>query len=121
MSKKIILLGKRIVGCADKELAAVRICSRICHCHCTSRIVSLDRLIRELVTRITGTTLLWIIAKRITCLNNLIASPLEYTVEDQPIIEVVLCQEHKVVHRLGSQIWVQFYHDETTISVDSCT
>src|SRR5437660_883619 len=104
MSKKIIGFGKRrIIRCAYEELTTIRIRSRICHCHCTSRIVTFDWLIRELVARTAGTTLLWVLAQRITCLNDMEACPrLKHTVEDQPIIEVVLCQEHKVVHRLGS-------------------
>ena len=39
--------------------------------------------------------------------------------EFEPVIKMVLRQEHKVIDSFWCQLRIEFHHDQTTISIDS--
>src|SRR5579875_144786 len=94
MSKQIIRLCQLrcVVSGADEELTAVCVWPGVRHRHAPLRIVSLHRLIIKLVAWSTRPLAGWI-----ACLND---ETRDHAMEDQTVIEVVLCQEDKVIDRM---------------------
>src|SRR5437660_1975717 len=113
MPKEIIrfLQSLCVVGCADKELAAIGIGACVGHGNTAGGVICQYRLIFEFVARTTLTCTL-----RVTCLNN----ELGYNaMEFEPVIKMLLRQEDKVIDCIWCQLRIEFQHDQTTIGIDS--
>src|SRR6266571_3457856 len=100
--KEIILLWQLcIIGNADEELAAIGICTGICHGDTTNFVLSLDRFIFEGIARTIFIDSSSLRLGRITSLDDELGHD---PVEDQAVIEALFCQEYKVV----DGVWCKF-------------
>src|SRR6266568_6845749 len=113
--KQIILLLQFlcVIYGTDEKLAPIGIWARIGHCYRTRGVFSLYRLVVEFIARTTLTITLWVAR-----LDNEVSND---AMEDQPIIEPLLGQEHKVVHGVGRKFWIECQDNQTLARINTDT
>src|SRR5579859_901553 len=114
-TKEIIRFGqlRGVIGERDEKLAAVGIRATVRHSDLALDIIAQHRLVFALIAWAAGAS-----TQGIAALNN---KARYHAMEFQPIIEVVLGQEDKVVDRHRRVLWIKLNDDQAAIGIDADT